>query len=102
MREKLRKQRGTPVFIYEAKNMTLLYIFDSKQDMINFINIDRNTLNNCLDLAVFYLGTFLFTLEKIDESINMNLLNKEKFKTFVIEERNKYKIKHPNSKLILA
>lgn len=39
MREQLRKQKGTPVFVYDANDFTLLYIFDSKQYMINTINI---------------------------------------------------------------
>src|ERR1700684_543472 len=31
MRKILRKQRGTPVYIYEAESLTLLHVFDSKQ-----------------------------------------------------------------------
>lgn len=30
MRNKLRKSRGTPVYMYNAKHFTLLYLFDSK------------------------------------------------------------------------
>ena len=30
MRDKFRKSRGTPVYMYNAKDLTLLYIFDSK------------------------------------------------------------------------
>jgi len=31
MREQLRKQRGTPIFVYDVNDLTLLFIFDSKQ-----------------------------------------------------------------------
>ena len=49
MRERLRKERGIPVYVYEAESLTLLHIFNSKQYMYNTINIHHNTLNDCLD-----------------------------------------------------
>ena len=33
IRERLRKERGTPVYIYDVENFNLLYVFISKQDM---------------------------------------------------------------------
>lgn len=38
-KEKLRKQRGIPVYIYHIEDFTLLYVFDSKQHMYDSINI---------------------------------------------------------------
>jgi hypothetical protein len=35
MREQLRKLRGVPVFVYDVVTSTLLFIFESKQHMIN-------------------------------------------------------------------
>ena len=43
IRDKLRKQRGTPVYVYNADDFTLLYIFESKQHMYNSINIHHTT-----------------------------------------------------------
>ena len=40
-RERLRKQRGIPVYIYNAEDFTLLYVFDSKQHMYDSISIHR-------------------------------------------------------------
>lgn len=37
IRERLRKQRGTSVYIYNAENFTLLHILESKQDMYGMI-----------------------------------------------------------------
>jgi hypothetical protein len=60
MRDKLRKQRGTPVFVYDANDFTLLFIFESKQYMINTINIHHKSLSACVDYGQLYLDTFSF------------------------------------------
>jgi hypothetical protein len=39
MRDKLRKQRGVPVYIYNAEDFTLIHIFESKQQIYSSINI---------------------------------------------------------------
>ena len=49
MREQLRKQKGTPIFVYDANDFTLLYIFASKTYMYNTISIHHKTLDDCLD-----------------------------------------------------
>lgn len=43
IRERLRKQRGTPVYIYSTDDFTLSYVFESKQHMYNIINIHHTT-----------------------------------------------------------
>ena len=60
MRNKLRKMRGTPIYMYSAKDFTLLYIFDSKTQVYSLINIHHVTLTDCLNLGNTYLDTFLF------------------------------------------
>jgi len=42
-RERLRKQKGTAIFVYDASDMTL-YIFESKTHMYNLINIHNKPL----------------------------------------------------------
>lgn len=66
MRDKLRKKRGTPIYIYNAENFTLLYIFESKQSTYNSINIHHKTLDNCLYEGKVYLDFFL-SLDLIKE-----------------------------------
>ena len=49
MREKMRKLRGTPIYVYEAETLCLLFRFESKQFMYSAVSIHHNTLNDCLD-----------------------------------------------------
>lgn len=102
IREKLRKERGIAIFIYNAIDFTLLYIFESKQHMYDSINIHHNTLNDCLNLGTIYLDTFFFSLDLIEESTKTNILTLDEIKTLVNDKRNVYKIKHPAAKAILA
>ena len=102
MREKLRKQRGVPVYLYNAKDLTLLYIFESKQQLYSSINMHHNTLNDCLNLGNIYLDTFFFSLDLIEESPKTNLLNLDQIKSLVSDKRDVYDVKHPAAKSILA
>lgn len=61
IRERLRKQRSTPIYIYSSENFILLYVFESKQHMYNLINIHHTTLNDCLTLGTLYLDAFFFS-----------------------------------------
>lgn len=103
MRQKLRKERGTPIYVYNAEDFTLLYIFESKQYAYNSINIHHKTLNDCLSIGTLYLDTFFFSLDLIEESPNnANLISLEEIKELVKEKRDKYIVKHPAAKTIIA
>lgn len=102
IRDKLRKQRGTPVYMYNIEDFTLLYIFESKQQMYDMIKIHHKTLNNCLDTGKVYLDTFFFSIDIIQESDNINLLNLKEIEKLVYNKRKLYDIKHPACKSILA
>ena len=102
IRDRLRKQRGTPVYIYNVEDFTLLYIFESKQHMYDSISIHHKTLNNCLDAGTVYLDTLFLSLDLIEESENTNLLTLEGIKELVNEKRALYTVKHPASISILA
>lgn len=102
MRDRLRKQRGTPVYIYRADDFTLLYIFESKQHMYNSINIHHTSLNDCLNKGTLYLDAFFFSLDLIEESTKTNLLSLDKIKSLVNDKRDVYNVKHPAAKAILA
>ena len=102
IRERLRKQRGTPVFVYDAYDFTLLYVFDSKTHIYNSINIHHKTLNDCIDSGQIYLGAFFLSLDQIEESTITNLLTLDEIKVLVLKKREIYQVKHPASKAILA
>ena len=102
IREKLRKKRGIPVYIYKADDFTLLYIFESKQHMYDSISIHHNTLNDCLNLGSIYLDTLFFSLDLIEESSKTNILTLDEIKNLVNDKRDVYNVKHPAAKAILA
>jgi len=102
IRDRLRKQRGTSIYIYNIEDFTLLYIFDSKQHMYDSINIHHKTLNNCLDTGAIYLDSFLFSIDIIEESENTNLISLDEIKELVSNKRTVYDLKHPASKGIFA
>jgi len=102
MRDKLRKQRGTPVYIYNAEDLTLLHIFYSKQQMYNTINIHHSTLDTCLLQGNLYLDTFFISLDIIGESTKTNLLDLDQVKELIKHKRKMYNVRHPSAKAILA
>ena len=102
IREKLRKERGIPVYVYKADDFTLLYKFDSKQHMYDSISIHHKTLNDCLDLGTTYLETFFFSLDLIEESTKTNLHTMDDMIRLISDKRDVYNVKHPAAKAILA
>lgn len=95
------KKKGTPVYIYNADDFTLLYVFESKNHMYDTINIHHNTLNDCLYSGNLYLDSLFLSLDLIEETTN-ELLTLDKLITLVKHARDIYKYKHPAAKAILA
>lgn len=102
IREKLRKQIGTPVYMYNVEDLALLYAFDSKQQVYDSINMHHNTLKDCLNLGTIYLDTFFFSLDLIEESPETNFLHVDQIKSLVSDKRDVYSVKRPAAKSILA
>lgn len=101
MRDRLRKQRGTPVYIYEAESLILLHVFDSKQYMYKKISIHHKSLQYCLDTGTLYLDYFFLSLYLL-ETEKVKLLTQDEIITSVNIKRKLYKVKHPAAKGILA
>ena len=101
-REKLRKLRGTPVYMYSTEDFTLIHIFGSKQQAYTLINIHHNTLNDCLNSGTTYLDNFFFSLDLIEESPKTNLIDTNELKSLVSDNRELYLVKHPAAKPILG
>src|SRR4051794_27224652 len=102
MREILRKQRGISVYIYNSENLSLLYIFESKQHMYNSINIHHKTLHDCLYSGTVYLDTLFLSLDEIEQTDYSKLLTLDEIKNLVNSQRDLYKVKHPAVKTIIA
>lgn len=101
MRQRLRKERGTPVYIYDAETLNLLHIFETKTHMYNSIKIHHKTLQDCLDLGSLYLDYFFLSIDLL-ETASSSLINEDQIKDLVNAKRNIYKLKHPGAKAILA
>jgi len=102
MKQKLRKERGIPIYIYDSTNLNLLYLFESKTDIINLIKIHHKTLNSCLLEGTLYLDHFLISLDLITESSNTNILSLEEIIELVNNKKKIYLKKHPAAKTIIA
>lgn len=102
IRDRLRKQRGKPVYVYSSDDFTLSYVFESKQHMYDSINIHHTTLNDCLTLGTLYLNAFFFSLDLIEESTKTNLLSLDQIQILVKDKRDLHNVKHPAAKGILA
>ena len=68
MREKRQKERGTPVYLYLTKDLSLLYIFESKESVYKELHMHHKTLKACLDYGHSFLDSFFFSLDVIEES----------------------------------
>ena len=99
-RIRLRKMRGQAFYVYDTLSKSLIFMFDSKQYASNNINIDHHTLDNCLYNGNLYLDRFLFTLEPLLEFSFESLLSIDKLTNLITEQRYKYKINQPASKII--
>ena len=101
IRNKLRKERGIPIYIYDSETLNLLYVFGSKQHMYDSTNIHHKTLNDCLDLGTLYIGNFFLSLDLL-ETKGTELLTLDEIKNLIINKRDLHTIKHPAAKAILA
>jgi hypothetical protein len=66
-RERFRKMRGIPFFVYDTVTHCLIFKFQSEQSAYDNIHINHTTLNNCLDNGILYLDRFMFSVEPITE-----------------------------------
>lgn len=84
IRNKLRKERGIPIFMYHSTlaHETRTFLYESKQQMYSLINIHHKSLNDCLDLGSIYLDYFFLCLDPL-ESEGTNLHTKDEIKTLV-------------------
>lgn len=101
IRDKLRKERGTPIYVYDSLSLNLLHVFGSKQHMYTSIGIHHKTLNDCLDIGTLYLDHYLLSLDLL-ETASSNQITLDELRSDVLSKRDLYKLKHPSAKGILA
>ena len=104
-KDKLRKMRGTPLYIYETNTKSLIYISDSKQWLQDNIGIYQIPLQKCLEEGKLYLNRFMISLDIISEFPYESIFTQEELLSLIESVRAHYKPNHPlpqASKQILA
>jgi hypothetical protein len=99
-RNKLRKLRGQPFYVYDNLSKSLIFMFDSKQFAYDNIKMDHRTLDQCLYEGVLFLNRFLFSLEPLPEFPFESLLSLGELQKLIIDQRYTYRIEQPSSKKI--
>ena len=101
-RDKLSKIRGKPVFLYDIKEKSLIYIFNSKESTYKYTNIHHVTLNKLILNGELFLKRFLFSYDIINEWPYEALILKEEVKSLVNNERTLITPYQPNSISFIA
>lgn len=60
------RERSTIIYMY--KESTLVYVFTSKQELYNTINVHHRILTNCLNKGILYLNTYTFHSKQLENS----------------------------------
>jgi hypothetical protein len=77
LRNKLRIERGHTIYVYDLLNLHLIFVSDSKQFLINNINISRESINECLKNGNFYLNRFYLSSIELEPSELLLIINNE-------------------------
>jgi hypothetical protein len=100
-RDRLRKLRGIPIYLYDTTTKSLIFISDSKQ-WLNDIGIHHKTIKNCLMNGNLYLNRFYLSIDLICEFPFESILNTEELVSLINTVKAQYKPNQPKSKSILA
>jgi len=100
-RDRFRKLRGTPIYLYDTTTKSLIFISDSKQ-WLNNIGIHHKTMKNCLMNGNLYLNRFYLSIDLISEFPFESILNTEELVSLINTVKSQYKPNQPKSKSILA
>ena len=100
-RDRLRKLRGIPIYLYDTTTKSLIFISDSKQ-WLNNISIHHKTMKICLMNGNLYLNRFYLSIDLISEFPFESILNTEELVSLINTVKSQYKPNQPKSKRILA
>ena len=101
-KDKLRKIRGTCIYLYDMTSKSLIFISDSKQWLYSNIGIHHISLNNCIIDGKLYLNRFLFSMDIISELPYESILTSEDLVLLINTIISQYKPNQPKSKKVLS
>ncbi|RUS31523.1 hypothetical protein BC938DRAFT_477643 [Jimgerdemannia flammicorona] len=78
-KQKMREERGSRVFIYNATGTQLLFTFLSRTHLCSVLHIDIITLKAFLNTGEVYINNFLFFDDLIEGVNNSNTLSLDEF-----------------------
>lgn len=102
LRDKLRKERGSTIYLYDIILGSLVFIFESKTTLYSSINVHHKTLNKCLELGPVYLDRFIFSYHVIAEFAKDMVLSLQDLNILLRDSRDKRVILQPARKRIQA
>jgi hypothetical protein len=79
IKNKLRKKRGRVIYVYDLSILSLIFISDSKQLLIQNIKISDYFLNKYLKNGKLYLNRFLFSNKKLELLEFISIINKNNY-----------------------
>ena len=104
-RQYFRELRGTPIYVYDICNLTLIHIFDSKTYLYRSLHIDHRTLDKYIKNNKPFLSRFIFTLNPIISMSVEGIINISDIKLLFEQIRkdfNNGEFQFKNRKKILA
>lgn len=99
-RDKLRKERGLVIYLYDTLLHSLVFVFESKTTLYSSINMHHKTLNKCLLLGIKYLNRFIFSYHILTEFAKDMLLSLQDVNILLAESRDKHVLLQPARKPI--
>jgi|SwirhirootsSR3_FD_contig_123_46748_length_2869_multi_3_in_0_out_1_2 hypothetical protein len=105
-KHKLREERGSRVFIYDATGTQLLFMFLSYTHLCSKLHIDPTTLKAFLNTGEVYINNFLFFSDLIEGANNSNILSLDEFVAYFSSKYAAFKDEQggfsPQARFILA
>lgn len=97
------KRKGQKVYIYCQYCYNLLYIFNSREDLINKIKINKKTLKSCVNKGIVYLKYFLLSNEiNLNWFNNFKLLDENQITKLIQIIKDFHFIKYTKNNIIIA
>lgn len=101
-RDKLRKERGSVVYVYDTLLGGLLHVFLSKTVLYSYLNIHHRTLKKLLESGAKYLDRFVFSsivLKQYTKDMSLSVLD---LSNLITEVKKEYKTIQPAQRSITA